>query len=175
MKLKLVPPTNRRSAAAIAAAKREAQREQLWPGSSATIWSRKTGKGFCTIPRTLGLVMTLLEHLTEKGKDVSRIYMELWCRAFDEYLIEVSDEETFAYASGFVAPGRNVRSWQERIDILVKLGFIEVAPRGSKRHGYILLHDPHKVIKQLRAKGHVPANWWGAYTHRAVQIGLQLP
>jgi len=158
-----------------AAVRRETLREQLWPGSSSRIWNRKKESGFCTIPRTLGVIMTLIEQLADKGKDVSRIYFELWCRAFDDYLIEVGDAEGFAFASGLTAPGRNVRSWDERLGVLAKLGLIEVAPRGTKRHGYILLLDPHKVVKQLHDKGKVSAEWWGAYIQRAAEIGYSLP
>jgi hypothetical protein len=174
MGLKAVPQpeTNKPSPAAI---RREKQREQLWPGSSSEVWNRKKEVGFCTVPRTLGVIMTLIEQLADKGKHVSRIYFELWCRAFDDYLIEVSDQEAFAFASGLVAAGRNVRSWEERIRVLEELGFVAIAPRGSKKYGYILLRDPHKVVKQLHAKGRVPANWWGAYTQRAGEIGYVLP
>ena len=158
-----------------AAAKREQLREQLWPGFSAELWDRKKEKGFCTIPRTLPLIMTLIDLLGEKGKDSSRVYFDLWSRAFDDYCIEVSDEEEFAFSSGYDAPTRNVRSWKERITVLEKLGFIHIAPKGSRRFGYILLLDPHKVVKKLHQLGKVPPNWWGAYTKRATDIGCTLP
>lgn len=58
-----------------AAVKREALREQVWPGSSAEVWNRKVGKGFTTIPRTLGLVMTLIEELVERKRGTT-------CREF---------------------------------------------------------------------------------------------
>ncbi len=121
--------------------------------------------------------MTLIEELADrdKGKDVSRVYFELWCRNFDEGLIEVTDEEAMAFASGFTAPNRNVRTWKERIDVLQRLGFIQVVPVGSKKHGYMFLPDPHKVIKKLKAEGRVSANWWGAYAKRALEIGYVIP
>jgi hypothetical protein len=121
--------------------------------------------------------MTLIEELADrdKGKDVSRVYFELWCRNFDEGLIEVTDEEAMAFASGFTAPNRNVRTWKERIDVLQKLGFIQVVPVGSKKHGYIFLPDPHKVIKKLKAGGRVSQSWWGAYAKRALEIGHIIP
>ena len=64
---------------------------------------------------------------------------------------------------------------KERIDVLQKLGFIQVMPVGSKKHGYILLPDPHKVIKKLKADGRVSASWWGAYVKRASEIGYVIP
>lgn len=167
-------PNGGRNAASI---RREKLREQFWPGSAAESWDRKKENGFSTIPRTLGLIMTLIDELADrdKGKDVSRVYFELWCRNFDEAFIEIGDEEAMAFASGFTAPNRNVRTWKERIDVLQKLGFIQVMPVGSKKHGYIFLPDPHKVIKKLKADGRVSPSWWGAYVKRASEIGYVIP
>ena len=167
-------PNGGRNAASI---RREKLREQFWPGSASEIWDRKKENGFSTIPRTLGLIMTLIDDLADrdKGKDVSRVYFELWCRNFDEAFIEIGDEEAMAFASGFTAPNRNVRTWKERIDVLQKLGFIQVMPVGSKKHGYIFLPDPHKVIKKLKDEGRVSPSWWGAYVKRASEIGYVIP
>ncbi len=119
--------------------------------------------------------MTLIDALADKGKDAGRVYFDLWGRAFDDYLVEVSDEEAFAFSSGYSHPGRNVRSWRERVHVLENLGFLQISPRGSKRYGYILLLDPHKVIKKLHQQGKVTPNWWGAYTKRASEIGCVVP
>jgi len=157
--------------------KRKALRDQLFPNCQPDLWNRKvvTG-GFTTIPRTLGLIMTLLEAMfhRKKGHDISRTYFELWCRAFDDYFIEVTDIESFAFAAGFVTT-RSVRSWGERVKVLANLGFIKTAPNGSKKQAYILLLDPHKVVKNLKHSGNVPQEWWGAYTKRASEIGYTLP
>jgi hypothetical protein len=160
-----------------AEAKRISLRNQVFPGAAVELWDRHQATGFTTIPRTLGLIMTLIEQLADrrKGHDVSRTYFELWCRAFDDYFIEVTDVETFAFAAGFVSRGRNVRSWEERIATLTELGFVRVAPNGSKKRGYILLVDPHVVVKKLKDDGKVSAEWWGAYTKRAIEIGYVLP
>jgi len=158
-------------------AKRRAMRDQLFPGCEAELWNRKAVNGFTTIPRTLGLIMTLLEQMFDrkKGHDVSRTYFELWCRPFDDYLIEVTDVEAFAFSAGFVSKGRNVRSWEERVKVLADLGFIKVAPNGSRKQGYILVVDPHRVVKKLKEDGKIPNDWWGAYTKRASEIGYTPP
>jgi hypothetical protein len=157
--------------------KRRELRDQLFPNCVSELWNRKSVKGFTTIPRTLGLIMTLLEQMFDrkKGRDVSRTYFELWCRGFDDYFIEVTDIEAFAYSAGFISRGRNVRSWEERVKELAELGFVKVAPYGSKKQGYILLVDPHKVVKKLKDDGKLPPEWWGAYTKRASEIGFTLP
>ena len=135
-------------------------REEIWPGAGSHLWHRSTEDGYSTIPRTLPLVMTLIDQLKDKGKDAARVYLDLWCRQLDDSLVVVSDEASMAYSSGYVVPSRNLRSWRERIDLLRDLGFISVRPRGSRNYGYILLHHPHRVVQHLRAKGLVPENWW---------------
>ena len=92
----------------------------------------------------------------------------------DDSFVEVTDEETFAYSSGYSTPGRNVRSWRERMDILQNLGFVSVKPNGSRKYGYILLFHPHNVIKKLREQSKIPENWWGAYTKRATEVGASI-
>jgi hypothetical protein len=155
------------------AARRELVRDAIWPDAVSVAWDRKKEKGFCTIPRTLPLIMTLIDHL-QKGKDASRVYFDLWCRAFDDYLVEVRDEETLAYCAGYIS-GRNVRTWRERIHVLQKYGFIRVEAAGTKRFANIFIVDPHKVVKALREKDQVPRNWWSAFNQRAAEIGCVLP
>jgi hypothetical protein len=155
------------------AARREQLRDALWPDAQSLVWNRKKEKGFCTIPRTLALILTLIDHL-QKGKDASRVYFDLWCRAFDDYLVEVPDEEIFAYSAGYMS-GRSVRTWRERINVLERYGFIRVESSGTKRYANILIPDPHKVVKTLHEQGHVPKNWWAAFNQRAAEIGCVLP
>ncbi len=103
-------------------AKREGLRNQLWPGSADIVWSRHRDKGFTTIPRSLPLVMRIINELTPKG-DASRVYLELWARSFDEGLVTVHDEHEMAFGAGYDGP-RAVRTWREHIEALVSLGFI---------------------------------------------------
>jgi len=57
----------------VIAARRIQMRDQLWPGEADRLWHRRTEQGFSTIPRTLPLVMTLIDDLKGKGKDTSRV------------------------------------------------------------------------------------------------------
>jgi hypothetical protein len=150
-------------------------RDELWPGESKSLWHRSTEDGFSTVPRTLPLIMTLIDQLKDKGKDAARVYLDLWCRQMDDCLVVVSDEASMAYSSGYVTPTRNIRSWRERVDLLRDLGFVSVRPKGSREYGYILLRHPHRVVQELRAKGLVADNWWWEFTGRASEIGAQLP
>ena len=156
------------------AERREDLRKSLWPESDTEVWNRKKEKGFCTIPRTLSLTMTLIDDLL-KGKDASHVYLDIWCRSFDEGLVEVSDEEAFAFSSGYTSSRRSVRTWRERIEFLNQMGFIRVHPHGNRKFGYFMLRHPHLVIKELKVQGKIPDQWWAAYVKRASEIGAELP
>jgi hypothetical protein len=151
--------------------RREQIREQLWPGSSREIFDRNKHDGYSTVPRIVSMILGLIEKLADKGKNSSRVYCELWFRAFDDKLIEVKDEHEIAYASGVT-----VRRWKERIAVLEKLGFIRTMPAGKLDYGYILLRNPYDAVKDLKDGGNVKdAAWLGAYTRRAAEIGYKLP
>jgi len=65
-------------------------REQLWPTLDETLlWDRTTAKGFCTLPRTMPHIFEIINDLGGKGTPLSRVYFSLWCRGFDESLIEI--------------------------------------------------------------------------------------
>jgi hypothetical protein len=149
--------------------KLEQLRDQLFPGSANEIYDRNVHNGFSTIPRTIGLILTLLEQLAEKGKNVSRVYSELWFRTTDCKLIDVDDEDGIAYASGL-----SVRRWRERVDILEQLGFVRVKPNGGKKYGYIFLPNPNELAVKFRKEGRVSDEWWGAFTKRCSKIGYKL-
>lgn len=155
------------------AKKHENIRQTHFIDDSEAYWDRKKEKGFCTIPRTLSLVMTLLNLLSKK-QDLSRVYFELWCNSFDEGIVEITDEETHAYAAGYVSSSRNIRSWRERIQQLENLGFIKTKQVGSKRYRYILILHPHRVISELNNEGKVPSEWFSAFEQRAHEIGAQI-
>lgn len=152
--------------------RRRELRDSLWPGSGKLIWSRKTDDGYCSVPRTLPLIMTLINMMSGKEGDASRVYFELWCRAYDEGFIEMADEADHAFAAGYVS-SRGVRTWRERMDLLTDLGFIKVKPKGSWKYGYVLLVHPHDVVETLKTTKQVPDEWYSAYLHRSGQIGAR--
>lgn len=154
--------------------KRRELRDQLWPGAANLIWNRTTDDGWCTVPRTLPLIMTLINEVAPKAKgDPSRVYCELWSRVFDEGVIEMEDEADHAYAAGFVTT-RGVRTWRERMDVLVDLGFIRVKPDGSRKYGYVLLVHPHDVVAALRKAKRVPEEWHNTFVHMVGKTGARL-
>lgn len=154
-----------------AAERRRDLRDSLWPGAASIIWSRHTDDGYTTVPRTLPLIMTLI-NLLHKDVDASLVYMELWSRVSDEGFIEMTDESEHAYCAGYVTP-RAARSFGERLRVLEKLGFIKVKPKGSWKYGYVLLVHPHDVVEVLVKNGGVPEEWRTLYLQRLVQTGAR--
>lgn len=150
-------------------------RDSLWPDASERVWSRQKEDGYCTVPRTLPLVGTLIRLLT-KDLDAARAYFDLWGRVYDDGLVDVVDEEEFAASCGYATARRNIRTWRERVEALDALGFVEVKPKGTKKFGYILLVHPHDVVQRLRKtrKRELPEWWWSLFSKRISEIGAVL-
>lgn len=147
------------------------QREQLFPDSEGKVWTLSRA-GYNPIPR----ILPLLSHLFE-GKEEgnpTRVYFELWCRAYDAGFAEIRSEEEAAYASGYTGQ-RAVRTWRNHIAKLKKLGFIEIAPRGNLKNGFILLHDPFRVVARKMKKELIPQYWFAAFHARCLEVGTKLP
>lgn len=151
------------------------RRNRTWPDSKEAVYDRKEESGFCTVPRTLSLMCVLIKHLSSK-KDPSRIYLDLWCRQRDDGYVEVDDTEELAASSGYPSPPRNVRTWREGIEELVKIGFIRTAARGTKKHKYILLFHPHDVVQRLHHEDpkKIPGWWWDLFENRVLDIRAKL-
>ncbi len=149
-------------------------RDFLWPDAARVAYDRHIENGFATIPRTLPIVATLVKALTDKI-DASRVYLDLWGRAFDDGLVAIDDEYEFAYACGYNFASRARRTWHERMLRLEDLGFIRAKPKGPRRFGYVLLIHPHLVVQQLRAAGRLPDWWEELFDRRVREIGAKVP
>ena len=124
------------------------RRGHLWPRLNPdALWNRKIHPGFTTIPRNMGLIMTIIDDLT-KGKPASRTYFELWCRARDEMFTLLGYKESIAFHSDFTGQ-RAVRTWTERMRSLQALGFIDIKPGASGPLTYVLIWNPYHVIRNL--------------------------
>jgi hypothetical protein len=125
-----------------------ALRNSLWPDlDTADLWSRHVDDGFTTIPRTLPIVMSIIDDLT-KGKPASAAYFELWCRAYDEMYVSLGAAAMLARHSGYSGQ-RAVRMWSERIELLATLGFIRLRDGSSGKLSHAVIINPHVVIKKL--------------------------
>lgn len=140
--------------------------------ASTRIWY-KVEKGFCTIPRTLPLLCTLIRELTT-GADAARVYLDFWGRQHDDGFVEIVDEGDMASACGYQGAHRGVRYWRTGVKELERLGFIEVKPRGARTYGYVLLLHHDDVVKKLLMgkPNRVPAWWTELYDRRLRETGV---
>ncbi len=153
------------------AKKQLAQRELLWPGSEPWLWHRNANKGFATIPKTMPLILQIMDGLSN-GKPVSSTYLGLWCETWDNSMVNVSKHQDMAHAAGF-AGQRAVYTWAGRIKILQDLKFIDVKPGKSGEISHVLIWNPHRIIqlhRYQRTPGLVDA-YYNALLERALEIG----
>ena len=147
-------------------------REKLWPVlDQKRLWLRKERAGFTTIPRTIPLILTIIDGMS-KGKPLGSTYLELWCRAHDECLVTLSKQEELAFHAGFTGQ-RAVTTWRDRMRALAQLGFIETKPGPSGDLSYALLLNPYQVIKRHREKksGGISEAAFNSLQQRAIDIG----
>lgn len=141
-------PSSRSAKGATISKKEIKRRGQLWPTVNPdALWNRKTHDGFTTVPRNMGLIMTIIDDLT-KGKPASLTYFELWCRAWDEMYTSLAHKESIAFHSGFTGQ-RAARTWTERMKSLRDLGFIDIKPGASGSLTYVLIFNPYHVLRRL--------------------------
>lgn len=150
--------------------KRRAIREAVWPAlDEEQLWLRLESTGFITIPRTLPLIVEIINCMT-KGAPAGPSYFELWCRSFDECFVDMDDAEGMAFSTGFTGQ-RAVSSWRGRIRALQELGFIDVQMKGGK--SYALIYNPYQVIYrhwQAKTPG-LTSDHYGALEIRVAGIG----
>lgn len=152
--------------------KRKQLRATLYPSlEESRVWSRKGNAGFTTTPRTLNLILTILDRMSE-GKPVSSTYFELWCRAYDEMLVALTSPSEMAFYSGFTGQ-RSERIWRERMQILADLGFIDLKPGPRGPMSYALIWNPYLVIEEHYRKGTkgLTEAAYNALKARAIEIG----
>lgn len=149
-------------------------RDEFWPAAANEIWNRHENDGFVTIPRLLPLICALIKHNAKN--DPTRVYLDLWCRVWDEGVIAAIDEDEAAFSSGYLGT-RARRTWIDHINQLVKLGFIRTVPHANSEIGHVLIRNPLIVVEELRSKpkSKVTPEWWSAYIKRASEVGAVLP
>ena len=128
----------------------------------------KIVKGGFRAPRTLPLLLGLLKSkkLSER-QDPSSVYLGLWARHFDSGVVEITNEMDMAYEAGYTG-GRALRTWQERMALLKKLGFIRCQKIANQKYRYVLMVEPSEVIETLAKKGLVDQSWRATYDGRRI-------
>lgn len=146
-------------------------RKRLWPNvSDEMTWSRRERDGFVTMPRAMPLIMRIMDYLSGKGSPVSSVYLDIWCRTFDEAFIQITKTEEMATYAGFSGQ-RAVRTWRERLVKLQELGFVDIKTGLSKEVQFALILNPYHVIAKAYAAGDVPVEMWNALIVRSAEIG----
>ena len=147
-------------------------RKTLWPELDENrLWLRKRQDGFTTIPRTMPLMLKIMDGMS-KGKPISFTYLELWCRAFDECFVTLNNQPVVAFHSGFSGQ-RALQTWRDRIHILSDLGFIDIKPGPSGEISYLLIFNPYEVIKKHYENNQpgIPKDMYITLSARAIEIG----
>jgi len=155
--------------------KRKQLRERLWPQSQHQVWKSSGEKGYFCGPRSLSLLLRLAKEKAIVGsQNCTTVYIDLLSRTHGQGIVEITSLGEHAYFAGYDG-GRAIRSWQERIYLLEKAGFIKIKPKPNQKIGYVLIVHPHLVATQLREKGVVTDEWWGAFTKQNSDTGASKP
>ena len=148
-----------------------ALRNEIWPDLDTDfLWNRKSNDGYTTIPRTMPQILQIMDSLAPKDRPVSKTYLSLWCRVFDESFINIQNPLALAIEAGF-SKQRALTAWNDRIASLVKLGFIE-AEKEAGQYKYILVYNPYIIIKQSKAKIPEKARYLALF-QRAQEVGAK--
>ncbi len=144
-------------------------RDSLWVDAASRIWEYETSDGWLNIPRSMPVIMRILDSLT-KGQPVSSTYFELWCRTYNNGFVTASRLREMAFFSGFDGE-RAQRTWLSRIRKLHELGFIDVKEGPSGPVSYILIENPYTPLKKLHEDSLISDRFWNALIARMIEIG----
>ena len=114
------------------------------------------------------MIMRIIDGLD--AKNAGRAYLDLWCRAFDDYMVDIRDEAEASYQAGYTGQ-RAVRTWRERIDVLEQFGFIKLRKGPNGTYHYILILEPHQVADRLHTEGKVSDDDYGFLRTHMINIG----
>lgn len=144
-------------------------RAKLWPDiTDEMLWGGKDAQGFAMVPRTMPLMMSIMDDLSGKGFPVGQTYFELWSRLREEGFLTLNRPEEMAFHAGFSGQ-RALRTWKDRVRRLAELGFINVKPGPLGDLSYAIFLNPYHVLKRHADK--VNAAKWQALVIRALEIG----
>lgn len=147
------------------------QRDALWPDQEPHLWNRKANKGFATIPKTMPLILQIMDELS-KGKPLSSTYLGLWCATWDNSMVNVARHQEMAHSAGFSGQ-RAEYTWQGRMHLLQELKFIDIKAGKAGPITHVLIWNPHYTIRWHHANK-TPGLMEGTYNallDRAIDIG----
>ena len=145
-------------------------RSAYWPEvTDESLWHRKRCDGYTTIPRTMPILMSIIDSLS-KNRPAGRAYLGLWARAFDEALLVIENPASLAAESDFSGE-RAVSTWRQRMRTLKELGFIDAKPGSAGEFHYVLIFNPHRVVWKL--KDRIQEGLFRQLWERAIDIGAR--
>ncbi|MGL5554891.1 MAG: hypothetical protein ACRDC8_06330, partial [Aeromonas veronii] len=124
-------------------------RKEIWPDLDENmLWHRTLHDGYSSIPRTMSIMMNIIDDLAKKhtGKSVpaGKTYFGLWCRVWDENMLIIENEVSYALEAGYLGE-RNVTTWRKHMQTLKELGFIDVKDGAYGPYNYVLLFNPYLI------------------------------
>ena len=129
--------------------KREAYKAEFWPDDIA--WTGEPPEmGWFRAPRTLPLIMKFLSEKKVSG-NTGRSILTFLARHRDSGIVEMATDSDHSYSAGYTG-SRSVRTWQERMKLLEKLGFIKSRKVGNQQYKFVLLVHPTIAIINLRER-----------------------
>lgn len=134
------------------------------------LWSRKKHDGFATVPRTMPLVMKIIDAKSEKGHPAGHTLFCLWARALDHPYMEIDKPRILASEAGLTGD-RAETSWRKRMATLVNLGFIVAKEGESGPYHYVVLLNPHYIVTRLNDRQQVQQQTWEFFRDRAEEVG----
>lgn len=147
-----------------------ALRESLWPSLDVDkLWDRSKVDGWLSVPRSLPLLMKIMDDLS-KGKPVSSVYFDLWCRTYDDSFVIANKTREMAFFSGYTGE-RAERTWMSRMRILHDLGFIDIQEGPNGPISYVLVYNPYQVVKKHFDDKKINAASFNALKQRMIEIG----
>jgi hypothetical protein len=145
-------------------------RAAYWPEvTDESLWHRKRCDGYTTIPRTMPILMSIIDSLS-KNRPAGRAYFGLWARAFDESLLVIENPASLAAEADFSGE-RAVSTWRQRMRTLKQLGFIDAKPGSSGEFHYVLIFNPHRVVWNL--KSGIQEGLFRQLWERAIDVGAK--
>ena len=154
------------------AEQQERLRKEYWPEEK-DIWTGKDEKGWFPVPRTLPVILAVLDSKKISGnKKPSLVYAELLSRHWNSGIVEIEHEAEHALAVGYSST-RGPRSWKERMKILEDVGFIKSVRGGARQYKYVLLVHPDVAFRSLHTKGKVSKDLWEAYRDIQIKSGAE--
>ncbi|MDX2093702.1 MAG: hypothetical protein SFX73_38040 [Kofleriaceae bacterium] len=153
--------------------KRRERRDAFWPDASTVVYSPSAG-GWAQMPRTVPMIASLIDSVSGK-ENPGRMYVVLWAYEFGDGFVEVPDPVQLAVEAGYLSD-RAERTFTERMQTLMKLGFIRAQGSGLRSFSYVLLVDPHVHVVRWRKRSphEIPDAWWTAFQARCATIGVSL-